>query len=293
MEFKEKMWYNLLYFIVFYARSEKGMRYTVITEKKISNISELFAASFPEDIYDMKNRRLKTAFIFRGEPYNSDSLRTSFDRNYGKRYEIEERLLINFHKYGQFIEGKLSNASIWEQVVYAQHHGVPTRLLDWTFSPLVALHFALGNEYESINDSVVWALRIADITSILPDYYLSELKKTKGTVFTLELIKKIAEGFQEYDDAMGDKSFIILEPPSVDERIINQYALFTVMPKGITSLEQFILKSKVIEAYKFLIPHETKWELRCILDRININERVLFPGLDGLSQWLKRYYNFY
>lgn len=265
----------------------------MIKKKVINSISELFEAAFPEDIYDMKNRKLKKAFIFRGEPHNSNALRTSFDRNFGMRYEIEERLLINFHKYGQFIEGKLSNASIWERVVYAQHHGVPTRLLDWTFSPLVALHFAIGNEYDNCDDSVVWALKIADLISILPKQYFKSLNDSKGTIFTLELLQDLAKDFKTYDEHMQDSSFIILEPPSVDERIINQYALFAVIPRGIISLENFIIQSEKIEAYKFIIPSKAKWELRCILDRININERVLFPGLDGLAQWLKRYYNFY
>ena len=39
-----------------------------------------------------------------------------------------------------------------------------------------------------------------------------------------------------------------------------------------------------------VIPAELKWEVRDKLDQANINERTLFPGLDGLSRWLERYY---
>ena len=45
------------------------------------------------------------------------------------------------------------------------------------------------------------------------------------------------------------------------------------------------------ELRRILIPAELKWEVRDRLDQPNISERVLFPALDGLSAWLRRYYH--
>lgn len=266
----------------------------MINEITIRSLGELFDISFPDKFFDFNAHCVNGAYIFRGEPSLHNSLLTSFARNYRMRYEIEERLLINFHKYGQFIDNKLTNATIWEQLIFAQHYGLPTRLLDWTFSPLVALHFAVNicNNFENSVDSAIWVLSISEINNSLPLKYKSALEKTRGTLFTLELIKQLAKDLSEFDSDMNGESFIAIEPPSLDERIINQYALFTLLPRGIESLANYLQHSDKIQAIKIIIPKELHWLLRSLLDRININERVLFPGLDGLSQWLKRYYHF-
>ena len=75
---------------------------------------------------------------------------------------------------------------------------------------------------------------------------------------------------------------LFVEPPSVDARIVNQYALFSVMAPVDLHIEDW--------AARIVIPAELKWEVRDKLDQANVTERVLFPGLDGISRWLARYY---
>ena len=80
------------------------------------------------------------------------------------------------------------------------------------------------------------------------------------------------------------------EPPSIDDRIVNQYAFCSVMNDPCMVLDDWLEAYPGI-ARKIIIPAGLKWEIRDKLDQANINERVLFPGLDGLSRWLKRHYS--
>ena len=75
-----------------------------------------------------------------------------------------------------------------------------------------------------------------------------------------------------------------------DDRIVNQFALFSVMSKPTATLDEWLPNHPEIWR-QVVMPAELKWEIRDKLDQANITERVLFPGLDGLSRWLKRQYS--
>ena len=83
---------------------------------------------------------------------------------------------------------------------------------------------------------------------------------------------------------------MFLEPPSLDERIINQYALFSLMSNPNALLDEWLISHPDL-FFRIIIPATLKWEIRDKLDQANITERVLFPGLDGLSKWLRRHYS--
>jgi hypothetical protein len=72
---------------------------------------------------------------------------------------------------------------------------------------------------------------------------------------------------------------VFFEPPSLDSRIVNQGAARISGGKRARPL-----------CKKVVVARKLKWEVRDKLDHANIQERVLFPGLDGLSDWLKRWY---
>lgn len=75
----------------------------------------------------------------------------------------------------------------------------------------------------------------------------------------------------------------------MDQRIVNQYALFSLMANPKALLNVWLDEHPDLWR-KIILPSNLKWEVRDKLDQANITERVLFPGLDGLSLWQKRYY---
>jgi hypothetical protein len=71
---------------------------------------------------------------------------------------------------------------------------------------------------------------------------------------------------------------------------VNQYALFSLMPTArCESLEKWLDQHDEL-GRRIVVPASLKWEVRDKLDQANVTERVLYPGLDGLTRWLTRYY---
>ena len=93
-------------------------------------------------------------------------------------------------------------------------------------------------------------------------------------------------------DRLGrrSRSSLFFEPPSLDDRIVNQFALFSLMSRADGAARTTGSRAPASSCRRIVIPAELKWEVRDKLDQANITERVLFPGLDGLAPWLKRYF---
>lgn len=110
-----------------------------------------------------------------------------------------------------------------------------------------------------------------------------------SNVFTPEVLEPICSSLRELESLQDEDYVLFLEPPSLDERIVHQFALFSMMSKPQSVLSEW-LKAYPDLYFRIIIPAQLKWEIRDKLDQANITERVLFPGLAGLSEWLKRHY---
>jgi hypothetical protein len=230
--------------------------------------------------------RFRSDFAFRGRDDASEDLSTSLQRLRGDA-ALEGHLLRNFRKYAQ--REAVRPDSVWSWVALAQHHGLPTRLLDWTYSPYVALHFATAALDRYDRDGVVWMVDYVGAQEEAPDALRRVLRDEGMNVFTAELLERVAPGRHELEALERDDFVVFLEPPSIDARIVNQYALFSLMSRAEARLDDWLARRPEL-VRRVIVPAELKWEVRDKLDQGNVTERVLFPGLDGLSRWLARYY---
>lgn len=258
----------------------------MIPTHRVGSWDELNARLY-ERSWNASLRRFRSPFAFRGMDDAARGLETSLMRLGGDARALERALLRTFRKYARrHVE---FDDRIWSWLAVAQHHGLPTRLLDWTFSPYVAVHFATADPERFGADGVVWCVDYRETNALLPERLRAVLAAERADVFTAEMLARAASGLDEFDE-LAERPFVtFFEPPSMNDRLVNQYALLSLTSSPVLRLDRW-LEGHPGTSVRLVIPAELKWEVRDKLDQANITERVLFPGLDGLSAWLRRYY---
>ncbi|MEO6503945.1 MAG: FRG domain-containing protein [Jatrophihabitantaceae bacterium] len=226
---------------------------------------------------------------YRGVSSAAWPLQSSLKRLGGPYVALERHLIRNFRKYAY--PRVAADTSEWELLTIAQHFGLPTRLLDWTFSPLVALHFATWDVSVAHENAAVWMIDYPALHSRLPNPLQDALNESGGNSFSTVALARHVPTLVDFAAATGDEAMLLFEPPSMDERVVNQYAALTAASSAGADIEHLLVDVAHPLARRVVIPAALKPSIRDRLDQFNVTERVLFPGLDGLSAWLKRYYS--
>ena len=175
----------------------------------------------------------------------------------------------------------------WEWLLLMRHHGLPSRLLDWTESPLVALFFALytPNEPDPTidTDGSIWCLlpSVLNEFSNVPDpSTLPMLTDEIGRRGTTDEIVEI------YKPSRIDWNTPASPPPlggisiRTSRRIQAQQGVFTIHHVSPTPLEQI---SDGRHVWRLIIPKGKKKTLAEELGRLHINSLSIYPELDNVA----------
>jgi hypothetical protein len=263
-----------------------------VTEVRVNNWDELNSELFRES-WNRRIGRFRGPYLYRGMLDCTWDLQTSLMRLGGSYADLERPALRNFRKYAH--TEAAAGQSEWHWLAVAQHYGLPTRLLDWTYSPHVAAHFATEDVSQFHVDGVVWVVDFIGIHQrLLPRELLQILKRHYAVAFSGAMLDEYATDLEKLDEQTaqsGHPCVLFVEPPSLNQRIVNQAAFLSLMSPAIARLDH-LLDEQCADLYrKIIIPASVKLEIRDKLDMMNINERMIYPGLEGISKWLKRLYS--
>ena len=200
----------------------------------------------------------------------------------------------------------------WEELAIAQHHGLPTRFMDWTTNPLVALYFAVRNTGGRNADSAVYVLisnpkRYADLkrgqaaqvkpvgdaatesATVAEDDAYADFGTDEATPLTPNADTTVSADSAELSADVGPLELpmpfnisenIIYDPPHVSPRIRAQDGVLLACWQPMQPLDEKDYLEIVIKQ----AAHE---DIRRRLDQYGVFDKQLFPDLDGIAKWLK------
>lgn len=200
-------------------------------------------------------------------------------------FEDESSIRLEFRRRAlQLITGHIP-ADEWQWYFLMQHHGAPTRLLDWTDSALVALFFAISSNIPgetSVNgNAAVW---------ILNPWGLNDA--VSGDARVLETNWQAASPYLPPlpNGELEPRLPMAIDPPHFTSRVAVQRSHFTVFGSIERGLERVAKRHKNLLA-KIVIKRSAIQEMRLDLTTCGIRDTAVFPDLEGLSRELIRFYN--
>jgi hypothetical protein len=249
--------------------------------------------------------RFSENWLFRGQSDATWDLKSSFERtDFFKKYDgIELSFLLDFQRGAKnFLTEKETPTDLIEWLALMQHHGAPTRLLDFTKSVYIASYFAFENTDPKTKNVAIWAINI----NILRDRAIQHLNLQHTPEFEKARAKFSDKDFESTKRKLTDKDFeaifqrndksciLPVEPFQMNRRYSLQQSVFVSPGNSHESfMEQLqFLDTDITKAVvKITLPSKLKNEVLRELQKMNINRASIFPDLDGYSAALKMKYN--
>ncbi|EJL6481662.1 FRG domain-containing protein [Vibrio cholerae] len=174
---------------------------------------------------------------------------------------LELDIMREFEKHGSSLLSKTPKNDL-EWLIHAQHHGLPTRLLDWSTNPLKALFFAVENPLHDNVDGVLFGVA-----------------------------PKLNYVLERFVDVSKEDKIVGFHSSSLNSRVFAQEGCFTIFPtpkKWATFTPIGMDNGTVDKLSKYVVPKEHKAALRKQLTRLGISHKFMFPDLDGLAKSIVR-----
>lgn len=224
---------------------------------------------------DKKQNLTRITLWYRGQENKEWKIMPSIHRD-NLNAQAEQVLCHSFyHRVSQVLPTKIPRESYDQWISLMQHYGLPTRLLDWSYSPLVALFFAIVDREESNECD-------ACITVIAPEL-LNEMQSLGRYIYPIDSqhalnMLRIAFKKENVNDLNG--KIMAVFPTSNDLRIYAQKAAFTIHDTEKTIYD--VCENKYI--YRIIIPKDKKEYFRNILTTMDFTESMLFPDIEHIAQ---------
>lgn len=280
----------------------------------ISEYLDVIRAFGHEEANGLVSWHSDSAFAYRGMSDCSNELIPGIYRKMHQsgyesqdKYRADEKnILKHFIQEASVYHDQFPSNDRYHWVQIAQHYGVPTRLLDWTNNPLVALFFAC--EKQGTFDGVVWILH-------KKRYHRISTEKETITIAPQDVLSGILSD-KPFDDE--PEYPFLFAPYYFDQRMAAQASWFMAWGSNPTCLNKMLdnqimelpdepiadILARDIKTSKILTNH---FKTECLasiyikgaqkdliiedLNNLGINEKMLFPGIDGVGRYIERRYN--
>ena len=239
-------------------------------------------SEFLTRVKDVQQRWMSQALWFRGHAHIDWKLRAGIYREpfSGMGVDAETSMMIDFGRRSYPFTGRTLNNG-WEMLTLAQHHGLPTRLLDWSESALVGLFFAI-EAANSMADGCVW---------LLDPCRLNEHAGVGRAVIVLSAAQGAMEPYLSpftSSSRVGRDNVLAVRPAHIATRVTAQRGVFTLFGDQPSYLDEIFDDESQTLLERVVIPSESFASIMDELRTAGVTPSTLYPDIDGLAREIRR-----